>query len=257
MYLKKGKFYYGHTVNLSNYIDFKEGAGSPLAARVDVGEYSLTDFCNKVATALNGTGTLDYAVTVDRATRLITISASGPFTLLGATGANIGFGLFNLMGFLNVDTSSATSHVGDFASGSEWVPQFWPQSGVSFENQQIPIDGSVKQSTSGIVEAVRFGVKKVMEANFQYITNIGMPTGAPIDNDQQGIENARAFLEYVTTKADIEFMSDKDLPSTFVKCLLEKTPESQDGLGFRLKEMYSQGLTGMYETGIISFRQIE
>ena len=258
MYLKKGKFYYGHTVNLSNYIDFKEGAGPNLVARVDVGEYSLTDFCNKVASALNAAGALDYTVTVNRTTRIITISASGNFTLLGSTGLNIGFGLFNLMGFDAVDTSSAASHAGNFASGSEWVPQFWPQSNVDFENNQAPIDGSVKQSTNGTVEAVRFGIKKIMEANFSYITDYGLdPSNGIIDNNQNGISEARAFLEYATTKADLEFMPDRDAPDVFVKCLLESTQESPDGLGFRLKELYSQGLTGFYETGVLKFRKVE
>ncbi len=252
-----GKFYYGHAVtNLNRRIDFKEGAGPALMATVDIGEYTLTDFLDAVSAALNLAGALIYTVTVDRSTRIITISATGSFTLLASSGSSIGQDPFNLMGFNAVDTSSATSHVGDFASGSEWVPQYMPQENVEFENNQMHIDGTVKQSTDGTVEAVKFGTKKIMECNYKFITDIQQSANSPILNNLDGVLNARTFLEYATTKADLEFMPDKNDPSVFTKCLLESTAEDKDGLSFKLKEQYSEGLVGYFQTGLLKFRKI-
>lgn len=253
-----GKFYYGHSVSNSNrYIDFKEGAGPNLVATIDTGEYSLTDFVDKVSTALNSAGALTYTVSVNRTTRVITISATGSFTLLCGTGTNIGNGAFSLMGFDAVDTSSAATQSGDYASGYEWVPQYKPQDSVDFDNNQMHIDGTVKQSTDGTVEAVKFGTKKIMEANYKFITDIHQSATSPILNDASGVSNARDFLEYAVTKADLEFMPDKDDADVFVKCILESTSEDKDGLSFKLKEQYAQGLVGYYETGLLKFRKIE
>jgi acylphosphatase len=253
-----GKFYYGHTVGTSNrYIDFKEGAGPDLVATIDVGEYSLTDFIDKVSVALNNAGADTYTVTVNRTTRIITITSTGSFTLLCNTGVNSGQSAFSLLGFDAVDTGSASTHSGDFATGSEWVPQYKPQDNVDFDNNQMHIDGTVKQSTDGTVEAVKFGTKKIMEANYKFITNTQQSSSSPILNDTSGVDNARAFLEYAVTKADLEFMADKDDPDTFTKCILESTSEDKDGLSFKLKEQYSQGLVGYYETGLLKFRKIE
>lgn len=252
-----GKFYYGHTVtNLNRRIDFKEGAGPDLMATVDIGEYSLTDFLDAVSSALNLAGSETYTVTVDRTTRLITISATGSFTLLAGSGISVGQDLYNLLGFNQSDTSSASSHIGDFSSGSEWVPQYLPQDNIEFDNNQIHIDGTVKQSTDGTVEAVKFGVKKIMEVNYKFITDIQQSSNSPVLNDQDGVLNARTFLEYATTKADLEFIPDKNNPDVFAKCLLESTNEDKDGLSFKLKEQYSKGLVGYFETGLLKFRKI-
>lgn len=258
MILTYGKFYYGHSVTTTNrYLDFKEGAGPDLVATIDAGEYSLTDFCNKVSIALNNAGALTYTVTVNRITRIITISATGAFTLLCATGTNAGQSIWSLLGFDAVDTGSSATQVGDFASGSEWIPQYMPQDSVEFDNNQMHIDGTVKQSTDGTVEAVKFGTKKIMECNYKFITNTLQTSNSPILSDVSGVENARAFMEYAVTKADLEFIPNKNDPSVFTKCILESTAEDKDGLSFKLKEQYSQGLVGYYETGLLKFRKIE
>lgn len=250
------KFYYGHTVDETNYaLDFKEGAGSELNANVEIGEYTLTDFASAVSNALNETGALTYTVSVNRTTRIITISASGSFTLLASTGSRVGIGIWSLLGF-SVNTSSASSHAGTIASGSEWIPQFKPQDFVDFQDQQSSVDGVKRESANGSVEAISFGNRQIMDANFTFITDIGQSSNAVITNDASGVSNARTFLEYATTKADLEFIPDKNSPSTFTKCILESTSESKDGLGFKLKELYARGLPGYYETGVLKFRKV-
>ena len=253
-------FYYGHTIDdTNNLLDFKEGVGSELTAELNIGEYTLTDFASEVARALNDTlgSSFTYAVTVNRTTRIITITATGgSFTLLASTGSHKEVGPWSLLGFSS-DTSSATSHAASSASGFSWRPQFVAQDWVDFEDQQSAVDGVKRESASGIVEAISFGNKKIMDIRFMFITDKPMVTGSVFQNDTSGVSNARDFLEYAVTKADLEFIPDRDHPETFTKCILESTPDNKDGLGFKLNEMYARGLPGYYETGILKFRKVD
>lgn len=261
----KSKFYYGHTIDSDNrFLDFKEGAGSELSATLNVGEYTLTDFVTELARALNAAAdTLTFTCSLNRSTRIITISADGNFTILGATGAHAALSVLSLAGFAASDTSSATSHAGTSASGSVWIPQWTIQNYVSFDDNVSSIDGVVRESTSGVIEAVSYGRRYIMEANFKFITNVkqGPMSSAnaslELENDPEGVENARAFLTYAITKAPMEFIPDRSLPNNFESCILESTPESQDGLAFKLKELYSLNLSGYYETGVLTFRRVE
>jgi hypothetical protein len=84
----RSKFYYGHTVNEANlYINFDDGSGE-VTAQLRAGSYSLTDYVTEVARAMNEVGGQEYTVTVDRSTRLITISASANFSILFLSGTN-------------------------------------------------------------------------------------------------------------------------------------------------------------------------
>jgi hypothetical protein len=256
MILTRCKFYYGHTITEANrYIDFQEGANPKTFAKIDIGEYSLTDFCSKVAQALNSVGAINYTCSVNRTTRIITVTGDSSFKLLPSTGDNTTRSVFSLLGF-SADTSLATSQVATSASGSVWSPQFLPQDSVDFEDCQSAIDGVVKQSASGKVESVRYGTKKIAEMNFKFITDIYQPSSSPIANDQTGISSARSFMVYAVTKADLEYIPDADYPSTFTKCVLESTPEDSNGMGFKLKEDYGSGLVGYYSTGILKFRKL-
>jgi hypothetical protein len=118
------------------------------------------------------------------------------------------------------------------------------------------VDGVKRESTSGQVEAVSFGTKKIMDANFTFITNIVQRSTSPIEHDTDGYESAIDFLEYAITKGDMEWMADRDTPATYTKVILESTPSDRDGLGFELNELYAKGLPGYYETGILKFREI-
>lgn len=264
MITTKSKFYYGHTIDEdNNFLDFKEGAGSELTATLDIGEYTLTDFVTELARALNAAAdTLTFTVSINRSTRIITISADGAFTILGATGTHTGNTCLTLAGFANSDTGSATSHAGTSASGSEWKPQWTIQNYVSFDDNVSSVDGFVRESTSGVIEAISYGRRYIMEANFRFITDVPQSpmssanSSLELENDSSGVANARSFLTYAITKAPMEFMPDRSDVSTFEDCILESTPESPDGLAFKLKELYSLNLSGYYETGVLTFRRV-
>ena len=261
MITTRSLFYYGHTITESNnLLDFKEGAGSELTATLNVGEYSLTDFLTEVARAMNDAGALTYSLSVNRSTRIITVSTTSAFTLLAGTGTHVGNSAYSLLGFSS-DTSSATSHIATIASGSEWRPQWVMQDYVSFDDNVSSIDGIKRESTSGQVEVISFGKRYIMEGNFKLITDnfqapISSTDSTSLENDSSGVANARAFLTYAISKAPLEFMPNRSAPSTFEECILESTPESQDGLAFKIKEMYSIKLPSYYETGLLKFRRV-
>jgi hypothetical protein len=251
------KFYYGHTVtDENNTINFEESIGVEKTAIMDIGEYTLMDFFTEMVRTLNEAGANTYDVSVDRVTRIPTITVTGgSCKFLPVTGTNAGTSALPLAGF-TVDTAFAASLVGDSASGLEWVPQFLPQSFVDFEQHQKAIDGVVRKTQSGKVEAVRFGVEKIAEMNFTFITNIIQPDDGPITSSATGYDDALAFMEYAVTKADLEFIPDENDPYTFTKCILESTPEDQNGLSFMMRELYDKGIPSYFETGVLKFRKI-
>jgi len=159
----KSLFYYGHLIDETNYaIDFKEGVTS-YAADLPVGDYSLNEFITAVESVLNNTGTLDYVVTVDRETRIITISASGNFQLLISTGRATT--AFALMGFSGLDTISDNEHIANLASGYEWRPQPVAEDYLPKEDNDSYIQPTINESTSGEMESIYFGERRFIEAN--------------------------------------------------------------------------------------------
>lgn len=252
----RSAFYYGHTIDDFNFrIDFDEG-GSPLVAELNLGSYTLSEYVTEIARALNDAGALTYSASVDRATRLITISASGTFSLLVSTGGSAGTSTFTLAGFTGADLTGQSSYTGDSVSGSSYLPQFLLQQYVSFDDLQQAASASVNQSGSGITEVVSFGNNEFMECNITFITNINQGTGNPIETNLSGVVDARSFLQDITTKSRIEFMEDRDSPATYSKCILEATPFSREGVGYRLNELYGRGLPNYYETGRMRFRKV-
>ena len=250
-------FYYGHTIDETNqFLGFKEGAGLEIKATLNVGDYSLTDFATEVVRAMNEVGSLDYSYSINRSTRIITIIGSGNFTLLAGSSAYLGSSCWPLLGFSS-DTTSAGSHSATSASGLVWIPQMKAQSYVPFEHQISSVDGVVKKSASGEIEAVSYGKEYIADMEFMFITDVIQNNDCILKSDANGVANALDFLGYITEKKTIEFNPDLNNPSVFYKCVLDRTAESQDGLSFKLKEMYSRGLPGYYETGILKFRLVQ
>lgn len=236
-------------------IDFNEGSGE-LTAELNVGKYTHTSILAEIKRAFEAVSANVYTVTINRSSRIIDIAVNtGTFKLLGNSGSNVTTSPFVLLGFAESDTSYAANHSGPSGSGYEWIPQFYPQDYVDGNYNQTKIDGVVRRSQSGQVEAVYYGTNKIYEMNFKYITNTGV--SGVIDYQTDAVSNALDFMEYVTGKGEIEFMPDKSDTSDYLTFILESTPEDKDGLGFKLKELYSQGLVGWYETGVLKFRLIE
>ena len=254
----RSKFYYGFEVSTdARKIDFKEGAGSELTATLDIGKYTLEQFAVVLATALNDAGSYTYTVSVNRTTRKLTVSAASTFNFLISSGSHHGTSAYGLGGFTGSDTGLATSHVSDTAAGSVYAVQFIIQSHVGADDFQNSVYGTVNKSASGKVEVVSYGTESFIQADIKYVTNINNGSDSPIRYNATGVANLRTFMQYLVTKAPLEYMPDEDTPTTYTPVILESTPDDPKGLKYKLKEAYDQGLPGYYSTGPLVFRVIE
>jgi len=246
----KSKFYYGHTVSFDNRnIDFQEGSIVRTATLRPRG-YTLTGFAAEIARAMNIVGTQDYFTTIDRDTRQITISSNDEFSLLPASGPSAGQSALPLAGFSS-DLLGENNYQGE-ASGRVFFPQLRLQDYTPFEDDEDSVDSVINESASGRVETVTFGRARFMTCNIRYQnekkTNF-------TDFNANAISELREFMQYITTKASIEFMPDKDDSEEFFSCILERTARSSSGTGFRLVE--SDGIAGFYDSGRLTFREQE
>lgn len=254
------QFYYGHTVNNgagtgfgNNAIDFSEG-GPDLKAEIPQGDYTLTEYGFAVAKAMNAVGALTYTVTIDRATRIMTISATGVFSLLCNSGASTNTNAWELMGFdTATDKTGLSTYIAENASGYVYEPQAILHEYTAPDDFVIKQDAVVNKSASGKTQTVEFGTVRFMECNIMPISNdTSRHCGDNFVPSATGIDDARDFMNYIITKAKIEFMEDKDNPGTYFKCQLEKTDESSNGTGFAFKNISK----GFYETGRMIFREV-
>jgi hypothetical protein len=251
------KFYYGYDVTAdNNQLDFSEG-GSELTAEIAVGSYTPTDFCTAVKTALDTAGALTYTVTFNRSTRKITIAATGTFQILKATGTHIGTSPFTLMGFTGAgDLTGTNTYTGASVSGDIYSPQFKLQDYISSDDYQQAVDATVNKTASGRVEVVKFGTESFIECNITFVTDRTVD-GTVIRSNATGVADLRRFLQYLVTKGPCEFIPDEDTVSTYQKVMLESTPDSDKGTGYRIKELYDKGLSHVYQTGKLKFRVLE
>jgi hypothetical protein len=247
-------FYYGFQVTVNDiYINFDEGSGE-LAATVTAGVYSFTGLASAVATALNNVGSQVYTVSANRLDRTYTISSVANFDLLFATGANTGLSIASVIGFDVADVTGSNSYTGTNSAGSEFIPQFPLQNYVDLEDFVEVAQANINESASGLVEVYSIGSRRFTEFNVAYTT----------DNDIKGqflkqenaIANLRSFMLFLITKGQIEMMKDREDRDTFTTLILEKTPSSSTGTGFKLKELYNRKLLGFYETGQLVFREV-
>lgn len=250
----RSSFYYGIEIDeTNNKIDFDEG-GDAIVATIESGAFSFQEFCTQIATALNDAGSEDYTVTIDRSTRKITVAATGTFRFLGNSGLSKGVTALSEMGFALTDGTLATSVTGGSAIGSVFSPQFILQDHISTDNFRRAAFASVNKSASGKVQVQKFGTEKFMQCNIKYITNIVQPAGGIIESDINAVEDAQTFLQWMTEKKPAEFMADRDDVSTYQEFILESTDDSQDGTGYKLRELYDKGLPNYFETGKLIFR---
>lgn len=252
------QFFYGFTVDSNNnLLDFDEtGGSSGLQATISTGSYTLTDYLTAVKTALDAAGTGTYTLSVARSTRLITIDGpTGGFSLLTNTGSGSGTSPWSLMGFdETADQTGATGYTAASGAGSVYTPQFRLQDYVSSEDWQELVDVNVIESANGDIETFAFGTRNFIQANITYANDYPQPTSSIIKNNSTGVADLRTFMSDITKKRPFEFMPDLDTPDTYQEVLLESTAKSKDGTGFMLKEMYSKGMPGYYETGNLIFR---
>jgi hypothetical protein len=249
------KWYYGHLITSdNNKIDFDEG-GSELTATIRPGSYTLEEFADELASQMTATGGQTYTTSVNRAARLITLSATSNFTLRVSTGTHAGTTAYLLAGFTGSNRTGDNEYTGDTESGEEFAPQFPLQSLSDFSEQREYIDSSVNMAASGYVEVVSFGSIRRMDCEIKFQTNVAQ-TNLLIKNDASGFQNFKDFMEYAIKKGRMEFMLDQSDPDSFVNCILDKTDKSQNGTAYELKRMNSMKLWDYFESGSLSFREV-
>jgi len=246
-------FYYGHTVKAdSQYLDFDEGDGE-LTAQLAIGDYTLEEFAAAVASALSDVGTQDYiAYTTRGATPVVNISAGNNFDILCRTGTNFTQSAWELCGFTGVDKTGGNFYTGG-QSGLVYRCQYPFHDYQSPEDYQLLESASVNITAKGAVQVINFGHGRRMECNMRIITD---RTGLKIDpfyENPAGVEAARTFLRYLTTRSKVEFIPDVSVPSAFYKVQLESTEADRSGVAFKLKNM---GVPDFLETGKLLFREV-
>ena len=249
----KSSFLYNYIVDANNfYLNFSEGA-TEFTATIPPRNYSFTSLASALAVALNSVGSLNYSVTPSRSNRTYTISATGNFELLAATGSNAGSSIYSLIGLNATDLSGASSYTSVNTTGTIYEPQFTLQEFVGFEDFQEFAESKVNQSASGVVEIYSIGTRQFMEFNIKFANN-GI-TKNSVSFDANGIENLREFMRYAITKGDIEFMKDSANVNSFDTIILERTPTESNGTGYKLQPMRGNVGEDFYQTGILKFRK--
>jgi hypothetical protein len=122
-------------------------------------------------------------------------------------------------------------------------------------HSQKSYEPTVNKTPSGRVEVVRFGLNQFFEMDVKFITDKPMD-GCVIKNNVSGVADAVDFLEYITQKNKFEFVPDVGDPATFFKVILESYPSFSDGTGFKLRELFTQNLPDIYETGVFTLRVV-
>ena len=255
------QFYYGQTISNgsgtgglgNNLLNFDEGAGE-LTAELNQGDYTLTQFGAEIARAMNSVGLNTYTVTVDRDTRIITIISDVIFTLLCNSGSSTSVSPWDIMGFSTAaDRAGDTSYDGDFGCGSVYRPQAIVFDYIGILDFQVKQDAVVNVSASGQVQTVQFGDVGFIEMNIKPISNITEGINkTTFEKSTTGVQDARTFMNYLITKAKVEFMKDRDNPDAFTPVILEKSGQSSSGTSFQLESI----IKGYYETGGLVFREV-
>lgn len=249
-------FLYGYTVTTNNNIlNFSEG-GIEKTATIKTGTYTIETLAVEIANELNIVGTNSYTASSDFITRKFTITSNAQFDLLFATGSNSGISIGSVIGF-STDQTGMAMYESEVETGTEYSPQFPLQNYVDFEDFKEFANAQVNESASGSVQVYSIGRRSFMEANIKYATDQEMQKGAAIANNPNAVSELRAFMDFAITKSEMLFFKDKENKSTTKKTiLLERTPTSSTGTGYRLKELYSQNLIGYFETGVLKFREV-
>lgn len=254
------KFYYGFEVTASNNkLDFNEGSGE-ITITIDSGSYTGTEIAVEIQSKLNASsGANTYTCSFNRSTRIFTIASNSAMTLLTNTGSNSANSIYSSLGYSTAsDTSSTTSHAAGSALGTEYKPQFKLQDYIPKENWIEQLHSAVNETITGEQELFTYGNKNMMQCRIKYITDIPQPaSNGVIENNASGVSQARSFLQWVAKKNSVEFMPDRDTPSSYDTYILMKNEYSNDGTTARLKEMYDISLPGYYDTGILLFRKVD
>lgn len=250
------QFFYGITIDETNFsFSVNEGSGE-INATLNAGSYSFEEAAVELERALLAAGNLLYSVSTNRLTRNLVVSANANFSILVATTSLAGANAFALLGFTGADRTGSNSYTGNAGCGSVYRPQFLLQNYVDFEDNVTTAFTTVNKSASGTVEVVNFGSEQKMECNITFVTDFNQGGSDVIENNPNAVAELRDFLRYCITKGTLEFMPNRDNPNFFIKCLFESGFGNTNGTMYKMREMYSKGLAGYFETGTIIFRRL-
>lgn len=247
-------FYFDYEVTGDNkFLNFKEGVGPELTAEIQVGSYTFSTLASAIKTALEVAGALTYTITPNRSDRSYTISSTSTFSLLVSTGSSFA-NIFSTIGFTGSDRTGLSTYTGS-TSGQAYEPQFILQDHTPSTNSKKAVEASIRKTASGRVEVVKFGTESFVKFNIKF-ANDYQQDGRVIKNNQSGVSNLQTFMQFLITKAPIEYMPNIDDRSTFEKLMLESSPMDRDGIGYELMEMVDKNLPNYFETGILKFRVV-
>ena len=247
---QKSLFLYNLQVtSLNSSIDFKASSGGPvLQATVPIGYYSLGDLMNAIVSAMAAVDTVNtYTVTANRTysggtQNRVTISTSGAYlSLLFASGSRSASTIAPLIGFAVADQTGATTYTGTSSAGTTLQPVWWGKNYLDVNSLRTNF-GSLNISANGTKEAITYQIQQFIEVQFDY-----EPYSAVVNAWQP-------FLTWAIQQQGFEFTPDITQPNTVYNVTLESTEEDSQGLGYRMKEMLSDGLPFLYSSGLLKFR---
>lgn len=245
----RSTFFYGYTITEeTKKFFFNEGSGV-IEFDIPPKSYSLSNLVNTIQNLMNTTGDNIYSVTVNRSTRIFTITGDAVFSLLPSQSAT---NAFSVIGFTS-DKTGLLTYDSDVITGNEYRPQFPLEDYIPFEDNVKQIKGAVSEAPSGITQSTSFGFQKFMECSFRFIGDITQK-GLPIEYNPNGRQDARDFLDYCITKGEIEFMYDRDDLDTFHVCVFERVSGDSKGLGYKLKPIRKS--TKYFELKNLVFREL-
>jgi hypothetical protein len=248
-------FYYGFNITRENYaINFSEG-GPEKTAFLRINDYTLTGFAKEIEERMTLAGTQQYTVAVNRQTRVLTISAPNNFELLCATGSQQAVAIWDLAGFSTLtDKTGGNSYAGDSAAGFEYRPQLTFDNYLALEDNLVKESASVNVSANGVVQTLEFGDGQRMECVIRGATDRTNLKMTPFFENPTGRQDLRNFMNYIVTKAKIEFMPDVDDRENYFELLLDSTSVDRNGVRYKIQNM--KGANDFYETGLLTFRKV-
>lgn len=249
-------FYYGTKVTRENRaLDFSEdGGSSEIQASLNIGDYTLEDFALEIKRAMRVAGSLSYEVTVNRNTRVITISAPSPFLLLTDTGTRSTEAIWALAGFsTGTDYTGASTYSGASGAGFEYRCQYPVDGYVAAEDNPTRENATFTVTPTGIGQMISFADSARVEMDIRLITNLTTIRNTPFYANASGVSAFRTFMNYLIDKNKVEFIPDVSDRSNYVKVFLEATQEDKDGYSYTLKNM---GTPNIYRSGDLTFRKV-
>lgn len=249
------EIFYGIEITDQNkYLGLADLDG-PYTINIKEGYYTpqcLMDELNGVVAALDK----DVRFEFNRETCRVKIITESSLDLLTFSG--IQPNMYEFLGFTQfaADIVGDLEYEGETGIGTRYRVQFCPQSLLRCEDNKQLKDATITESISGKYECFHCGEESFFEFNLRFITDIKQDCFFMFSNPN-GVQDARDLFDYMICKRPIELMPDCDKRDEFYTVVLDQTPESRNGTGYELKEMYAQGLCGYYETGILRFKCID